>query len=184
MVLAARSWSIKCMRSESVLRRSCAICLRADQNASSKLTLVLRPAITTERFLIFDDFGAWGSSFSHADDSASISLTPMSNFAFLAAEFPAVHEAAAEAERQAGVSPTAAAFFAGKAVEVAVKWAFRADPNLKLPYEDNISVEQTDETRRRPDRGQPEFHMGCSADRRQRIARPLALGEKEAAASG
>jgi type I site-specific restriction endonuclease len=64
----------------------------------------------------------------------------MSNFAFLAAEFPAVHEAAVEAERQAGVSPTAAAFFAGKAVEVAVKWAFRTDPGLKLPYQDNISA--------------------------------------------
>jgi type I restriction enzyme R subunit len=64
----------------------------------------------------------------------------MSNFAFLAAEFPAVHEAAVEAERQAGVSPTAAAFFAGKAVEIAVKWAFRADPNLKLPYQDNIAA--------------------------------------------
>src|SRR6266850_8425854 len=64
----------------------------------------------------------------------------MSNFAFPAAEFPAVHEAAVEAERQAGVSPTAAAFFAGKAVEVAVKWAFRTDPGLKLPYQDNISA--------------------------------------------
>ena len=64
----------------------------------------------------------------------------MSNFAFLAAEFPTVHEAAVEAERQAGVSPTAAAFFAGKAVEVAVKWAFRSDPSLKLPYQDNISA--------------------------------------------
>jgi type I restriction enzyme R subunit len=64
----------------------------------------------------------------------------MSNFAFLSAEFPAVHEAAAEAERQAAVSPTAAAFFAGKAVEVAVKWAFRADPSLKLPYQDNIAA--------------------------------------------
>ena len=64
----------------------------------------------------------------------------MSNFAFLAAEFSAVHEAAVEAERQAAVSPTAAAFFAGKAVEVAVKWAFRSDPNLKLPYQDNISA--------------------------------------------
>ena len=64
----------------------------------------------------------------------------MSNFAFLAAEFPAVHEAAVEAERQAGVSPTAAAFFAGKAVEVAVKWAFRADPNLTLPYQDNLGA--------------------------------------------
>src|SRR5579863_5603087 len=64
----------------------------------------------------------------------------MSNFAFLAAEFPAVHEAAVEAERQAAVSPTAAAFFAGKAVEVAVKWAFRSDPSLKLPYQDNIAA--------------------------------------------
>jgi hypothetical protein len=64
----------------------------------------------------------------------------MSNFAFLAADFPAVHEAAVEAERQAGVSPTAAAFFAGKAVEIAVKWAFRSDPNLKLPYQDNIAA--------------------------------------------
>lgn len=64
----------------------------------------------------------------------------MSNFAFLVAEFPTVHEAAVEAEHQAGVSPTAAAFFAGKAVEVAVKWAFRADPNLKLPYQDNIAA--------------------------------------------
>jgi type I site-specific restriction endonuclease len=64
----------------------------------------------------------------------------MSNFAFLSSEFPAVHEAAAEAERQAAVSPTAAAFFAGKAVEVAVKWAFRTDPGLNLPYQDNISA--------------------------------------------
>jgi type I restriction enzyme R subunit len=64
----------------------------------------------------------------------------MSNFAFLALEFPAVHEAAVEAERQAAVSPTASAFFAGKAVEVAVKWAFRSDPGLKLPYQDNIAA--------------------------------------------
>ena len=64
----------------------------------------------------------------------------MSNFAFLAAEFPAVHEAAVEAERQAAVSPMAAAFFAGKTVEIAVKWAFKSDPNLKLPYQDNIAA--------------------------------------------
>lgn len=64
----------------------------------------------------------------------------MSNFAFLAAEFPSVYEAAAEAELQAGVSPTAAAFFAGKTVEVAVKWAFKNDPGLKLPYQDNIAA--------------------------------------------
>lgn len=64
----------------------------------------------------------------------------MSNFAFLAAEFPTVHEAALSAERQASGDPTAAAFFAGKTVEVAIKWAFRADQRLKLPYQDNIAA--------------------------------------------
>lgn len=38
------------------------------------------------------------------------------------------------------MSPTAAAFFAGKAVEVAVKWAFKNDPGLELPYQDNIAA--------------------------------------------
>ncbi|KPF99704.1 restriction endonuclease subunit R [Rhodopseudomonas sp. AAP120] len=64
----------------------------------------------------------------------------MSNFAFLSLEFPTVHEAAVAAERHAASDPTAAAFFAGKAVEVAVKWAFRSDPALKLPYQDNIAA--------------------------------------------
>lgn len=64
----------------------------------------------------------------------------MSNFAFLSAEFLAVYEAAIEAERQASGSPTGAAFFAGKTVEVAVKWAFKNDPGLHLPYQDNISA--------------------------------------------
>ena len=40
---------------------------------------------------------------------------------------------------QADVSPTAA-FFAGKAVEIALKWAFRSDPNLKLLHQDKISA--------------------------------------------
>jgi type I site-specific restriction endonuclease len=79
--------------------------------------------------------GEWPFISSHG-----LTTLPMSNFAFLATEFPAVHEAAVEAERQAGVSPTAAAFFAGKTVEVAVKWAFKSDPNLKLPYQDNIAA--------------------------------------------
>ncbi len=64
----------------------------------------------------------------------------MSNFAFLASEFPAVHDAAVEAEKQAALSPTAAAFFAGKTVEIAVKWAYRNDPGLALPYQDNIAA--------------------------------------------
>jgi hypothetical protein len=44
--------SILCTTSEIVLRLSCAISLRADQKGSSKLTLVLCPAMTIERFTI------------------------------------------------------------------------------------------------------------------------------------
>jgi type I restriction enzyme R subunit len=64
----------------------------------------------------------------------------VSNFAFLAPEFPPVHEAAVAAERHAQTDSTAAAFFAGKTVEIAVKWAFRNDPGLSLPYQDTIAA--------------------------------------------
>lgn len=64
----------------------------------------------------------------------------MSNFDFLAEEFPAIHEAALAAERYAGSDPRTAAFHAGRTVEIAVKWAFRNDPGLKLPYQDNIAA--------------------------------------------
>ncbi|MEO3387595.1 DEAD/DEAH box helicase family protein [Mesorhizobium sp. CAU 1741] len=64
----------------------------------------------------------------------------MSNFVFLAAEFPAVHEAALAAEKHVVSDPRAAAFYAGRTVEVAVKWAFRNDPGLTLPYQDNIAA--------------------------------------------
>ncbi|BCH29601.1 restriction endonuclease subunit R [Mesorhizobium sp. L-8-10] len=64
----------------------------------------------------------------------------MSNFAFLAAEFPSVHEAAVAAEKHAASDPRAAVFYAGRTVEIGVKWAFRNDPGLKLPYQDNISA--------------------------------------------
>src|SRR5262249_7662540 len=36
--------------------------------------------------------------------------------------------------------PRAAAFYAGRTVEIAVKWAFGNDPGLKLPYQDNIAA--------------------------------------------
>jgi type I restriction enzyme, R subunit len=64
----------------------------------------------------------------------------MSNFAFLVAEFPAVYESAVAAERHVTSDPRAAAFYAGRTVEIAVKWAFRNDPGLKLPYQDNIAA--------------------------------------------
>ena len=64
----------------------------------------------------------------------------MSNFAFLAVEFPSVHESAQAAERHAVSDPRAALFYAGRAVEIAVKWAFQNDPGLRLPYQDNIAA--------------------------------------------
>jgi hypothetical protein len=103
----------------------------------------------------------------------------MSNFAFLAAEFSAVHEAAVEAERQAGVSPTAAAFFAGKAVEVAVKWAFRTDPGLKLPYQDNIAALLHEPSFRRAVWcAAPALRLPGGYSRKKRTALPLTKGRR------
>lgn len=64
----------------------------------------------------------------------------MSNFAFLAIEFPSVHDSATAAERHAVSDPRAALFYAGRTVEIAVKWAFQNDPGLRLPYQDNIAA--------------------------------------------
>ena len=96
----------------------------------------------------------------------------MSNFAFLAAEFPAVHEAAVEAERQAAVSPTAAAFFAGKAVEVAVKWAFRTDPgseaSLSGQYRRTAARAELSTRGGRSGVRQSEIHQHAAQSRRAR----------------
>jgi len=62
------------------------------------------------------------------------------NFTFLQADFPAIHETMRSAERQAGSDPTAAAFLAGKGMELAVKWAYRHDPGLSPPFQDSIST--------------------------------------------
>jgi type I restriction enzyme R subunit len=64
----------------------------------------------------------------------------MSNFAFLAAEWPEVHEAATKAESAVHPDPRTACFYARRALELAVHWAFKHDPGLKLPYQDNLSA--------------------------------------------
>lgn len=64
----------------------------------------------------------------------------MSNFSFLAAEWPAVHEAASKAEAAVHPDPRTACFYARRALELAVHWAFKHDPALKLPYQDNLSA--------------------------------------------
>lgn len=64
----------------------------------------------------------------------------MSNFAFLRADFLNVFDAATSAENLCESDPTGAAFFAGKTMELAVKWAFASDPKLTPPYQDNIAT--------------------------------------------
>nr|MBA4158827.1 DEAD/DEAH box helicase family protein [Gemmatimonadota bacterium] len=64
----------------------------------------------------------------------------MSNFAFLRAEWPEVHEAATHAEAAVYPDPRTACFYARRALELAVAWAYKHDPALKLPYQDNLSA--------------------------------------------
>src|SRR5207253_5323593 len=65
---------------------------------------------------------------------------PMSHFAFLKPEFPAVHEAAARAEAAAVPDPRTACFYARRALELLVHWVYKHDPALRLPYQDNLSA--------------------------------------------
>ena len=64
----------------------------------------------------------------------------MSNFTFLAEEFPEVFALAKEAERQGLSAPGAAAIYARKATEVAVKWLYTHDRTLRFPYETTLSA--------------------------------------------
>ncbi len=64
----------------------------------------------------------------------------MSQFAFLQREWPAVFEAAAKAEEAVRADPRTACFYARRALELAVGWAYKHDPALKLPYQDNLSA--------------------------------------------
>lgn len=62
-----------------------------------------------------------------------------SNFAHLEPDFPAVHAAATSAERLALSEPVAAAILAGKAVELALGWAFAHDAGLTPPAQPGAS---------------------------------------------
>lgn len=64
----------------------------------------------------------------------------MSQFSFLEREWPAVFEAASKAEAAAYPDPRTACFYARRALELAVAWAFKHDPALRLPYQDSISA--------------------------------------------
>jgi type I restriction enzyme, R subunit len=64
----------------------------------------------------------------------------VSQFRFLEGEWPAVFEAAAKVEAAAYPDPRAACFYARRALELAVAWAYKHDATLRLPYQDDLSA--------------------------------------------
>lgn len=64
----------------------------------------------------------------------------MSQFHFIQDEWKELHEAATKAESLAISDPRTSCFYARRALEMAVAWAYKFDRALKLPYQDNISA--------------------------------------------
>src|SRR5436190_2208605 len=64
----------------------------------------------------------------------------MSQFTFLQREWAAVFEAASKAEAAVYPDPRTACFYARRALELAVSWAYKHDASLTLPYQDNLSA--------------------------------------------
>src|SRR5262245_5055749 len=64
----------------------------------------------------------------------------MSQFVFLQREWAAVYEAASKAEMAVHADPRTACFYARRALELAVSWAYKSDTALRLPYQDNLSA--------------------------------------------
>ena len=64
----------------------------------------------------------------------------MSQFAFLQREWPAVFDAASKAEAAVHADPRTACFYARRTLELAVRWAYKHDEALRLPYQDNLST--------------------------------------------
>jgi type I restriction enzyme R subunit len=64
----------------------------------------------------------------------------MSNFTFLKAEWPALHEAAVKAESLAYADARSSCFYARRTLELAVHWLYKNDAALKLPYQEHLSA--------------------------------------------
>lgn len=63
-----------------------------------------------------------------------------SQFSFLESEFPELFESAQRAEETACSDPRASCFYARRALELAVNWAYEHDPVLQLPYREDLSA--------------------------------------------
>jgi type I restriction enzyme R subunit len=64
----------------------------------------------------------------------------VSQFSFIQREWAAFFDAASRAEAAVHADPRASCFYARRALELAVSWAFKHDAGLKLPYQDNLSA--------------------------------------------
>jgi type I restriction enzyme, R subunit len=64
----------------------------------------------------------------------------VTHFAFLRREWPEVYDSAGKAEAAVTSDPRTACFYARRALELAVAWAYKHDSQLKLPYQDNLSA--------------------------------------------
>jgi len=64
----------------------------------------------------------------------------MSNFTFLANEWPEIQEAADKAEASILTDPRTSCFYAHRATELIVNWIYKADSSLRLPYQDNLGA--------------------------------------------
>jgi len=64
----------------------------------------------------------------------------VTNFDFLLLEWPEVYQDAIEAENAAITDPRTSCFHARRALEAAVKWVYKADPSLHVPYQDNLGA--------------------------------------------
>jgi type I restriction enzyme R subunit len=62
------------------------------------------------------------------------------SFAFLQTEWPAVYEAADKAAAAVYPDPRTSCFYARRALEIAIAWAYKSDASLRLPYQDNLSA--------------------------------------------
>lgn len=57
----------------------------------------------------------------------------MSNFSFLLAEWPLLHESATKAEDMVHADARAACFYARRTLELAAAWLYKHDRGLRLP---------------------------------------------------
>ncbi len=64
----------------------------------------------------------------------------MPQFQFLDSEWRGIAESAIKAEQAAIPDPRTACFYARRALELAVAWAYKYDRALKLPYNENVSA--------------------------------------------